>query len=657
MSLEPPNQSLRSHRQTANPHVMAAAVQKQKPYIQDSTHLQLPNVGDKDRERVGNMVKRRFSARIPGQGVPYDAAAAPSLPVGAGSMIDDAVAAGGVPVTKSKTMTSPAKAAPVASGASGMLLKEDLDAHTFVTQQLATSNAEEVDRFVSKLKSLKSRLVDEQREAMYTNYNSFLTVNKEILALNSEVKSLGQAVSNFNVAVSAMVEDALESTSSKSQESSQSSLALPDSSARNRNSMVMLENMWANELASLFKHVEGAVKYLPAIPGRHVVAESGAWYQLNAATWKPLRPVHMFLLNDHLLIAAKNRKKDNMQMQQTQTLVADQCWPLSDIEFLDLSVSRRGTHPVIPNAVSVVCGGVTCVYQTEKPAQHAKVVSAFKKVAGEGRKNDTNKTQQQIRLRESMTYYAARNPSLRGHKELLQGLSNSKGHSRSSSVDITGRTKNLREIDDLVNDLDVKIAHRRFAEATDIILENIKDDKESTDITQQVLDIKLHQRQDELVAHLIDDVATDTSNTAVTHALGLLVRLGHGDQARGVYLETRRNLIHKRTRQVELLGDIPGYIAQVAVTYFRLIRSTAEVFRKCYTDNHLASSIAEWAKSMVEEFVLLFARQLYGVKPDTQTYQQCVSITRQQAAQLSEVGLNLDYLLDYVLSPARASKA
>lgn len=309
MSLEPPNQSLRSHRQTANPHVMAAAVQKQKPYIQDSTHLQLPNVGDKDRERVGNMVKRRFSARIPGQGVPYDAAAAPSLPVGAGSMIDDAVAAGGVPVTKSKTMTSPAKAAPVASGASGMLLKEDLDAHTFVTQQLATSNAEEVDRFVSKLKSLKSRLVDEQREAMYTNYNSFLTVNKEILALNSEVKSLGQAVSNFNVAVSAMVEDALESTSSKSQESSQSSLALPDSSARNRNSMVMLENMWANELASLFKHVEGAVKYLPAIPGRHVVAESGAWYQLNAATWKPLRPVHMFLLNDHLLIAAKNRKR------------------------------------------------------------------------------------------------------------------------------------------------------------------------------------------------------------------------------------------------------------------------------------------------------------------------------------------------------------
>lgn len=619
-------------------------MQKQKPYIQDSTHLQLPNVGDKDRERVGNMVKRRFSARIPGQSVAYDASAAPSLPMGAGNMIDEAVAAGPV-----KKAASPAKA-PVTSGASGMLLKEDLDAHAFVTQQLATSNAEEVDRFVSKLKSLKSRLVDEQREAMYTNYNSFLTVNKEIIALNAEVKTLGTAVTSFNVAVSAMVEDALESTSSKSQASSQSSLALPES-ARNRNSMVMLENMWANELASLFKHVEGAVKYLPAIPGRHVVAESGAWYQLNAATWKPLRPVHMFLLNDHLLIAAKNRKKDNLQ--QTQTLVADQCWPLSDIEFVDLSVSRRGAHPVVPNAVSVVCGGVTCVYQTEKPAQHAKVVSAFKKVAGEGRKSDNNKTQQQIRLRESMTYYAARNPSLRGHKELLQGLSSSKGHSRSSSVDITGRTKNLREIDDLVNDLDVKIAHRRFAEATDIILDNIKDDKESTDITQQVLDIKLHQRQEDLVAHLIDDVATDTSNTAVTHALGLLVRLGHGDQARGVYLETRRNLIHKRTRQVELLGDIPGYIAQVAVTYFRLIRSTAEVFRKCYTDNHLASSIADWAKSMVEEFVLLFARQLYGVKPDTQTYQQCVTITKQQAAQLSEVGLSLDYLLDYVLNPAK----
>lgn len=640
---------------------MAAAVQNSKPYIQDSTHLQLPNVGDKDRERVGNLVKRRFSARIPGQSAPYSAESAPSLPMGASSMIADAERSGGIPKPAApkptqKGRSTSATATGTKKDEGGMLLKENLDAHAFVTQQLAQSNAEEVDRFVSKLKALKTRLDDEQKEAVYNNYNSFLTVNREILSLNSEINTLGQSLKDFNEAIGLMVEDAIETTSSKSQESSQTSLGLPDSSARNRNSMVMLENMWANELASLFKHVEGAVKYLPAIPGRHVVAESGAWYQLNAATWKPLRPVHMFLLNDHLLIAAKKRQKDTLQIQQTQTLVADQCWPLSDIEFLDLSVSRRGAHPVVPNAVSVVCGGVTCVYQTEKPAQHAKVVSAYKKVQGEHRKNDSNRTQQQIRLRESMTYYAARNPSLRGHKELLQGLSSSKSHSRSSSVDITGRTKTLREIDDLVNDLDVKIAHRRFAEATDIILENVKDDKDTTvDITQQVLDIKLRQRQEELVSHLIDDVAADTSNTAVTHALGLLVRLGHGDQARGVYLETRRNLIHKRTRQVELLGDIPGYIAQVAVTYFRLIRSTAEVFRKCYTDNHLASSIADWAKTMVEEFVLLFARQLYGVKPTTQTYQQCVSITKQQAAQLSEVGLSLDYLLDYVLNPKQTN--
>ena len=56
-------------------------------------------------------------------------------------------------------------------------------------------------------------------------------------------------------------------------------------------------------LQTLWKRVEGSQKYLPALPGRHIITESQRWVELNAATWKPRRRVALVLLNDHLLIA------------------------------------------------------------------------------------------------------------------------------------------------------------------------------------------------------------------------------------------------------------------------------------------------------------------------------------------------------------------
>ena len=39
--------------------------------------------------------------------------------------------------------------------------------------------------------------------------------------------------------------------------------------------------MWDSQLQSLFKHVDGASKFVQPLPNRHIVAESGRWFEVN----------------------------------------------------------------------------------------------------------------------------------------------------------------------------------------------------------------------------------------------------------------------------------------------------------------------------------------------------------------------------------------
>lgn len=163
-----------------------------------------------------------------------------------------------------------------------------------------------------------------------------------------------------------------------------------NSSARkyaNRSSVANLEAMWSTHLQELWRRVEGSQKYLPAIPGRHVIHESGRWVELNTATFKPRRRVHLILLNDHLLIAVEKQRQEEKpetsatlfpskaaKAQQTSTtLVADRCLPLQDIELLDLGSNpaastqgsaRRASRLPNANAINIRIGQDSFTYAT-----------------------------------------------------------------------------------------------------------------------------------------------------------------------------------------------------------------------------------------------------------------------------------------------------
>ncbi|KAL8686962.1 MAG: hypothetical protein Q9224_005288, partial [Gallowayella concinna] len=133
----------------------------------------------------------------------------------------------------------------------------------------------------------------------------------------------------------------------------------------NRSSVANLEQIYNNQLQTLWKEVEGSQKYLPAIPGRHVLLEQRRWVELDAATWKPKKKVSLVLLNDHLMVAVEKPKRTqpnsaghgDTRPKDSTKLVAEKCWPLQDIDMLDLSSigSARDKHGM-QHAISVRCG-------------------------------------------------------------------------------------------------------------------------------------------------------------------------------------------------------------------------------------------------------------------------------------------------------------
>ena len=72
--------------------------------------------------------------------------------------------------------------------------------------------------------------------------------------------------------------------------------------------MIDLEQIYKAQLTSLWENIEGSQKFVPLVPGRHLVAETSQFVEINAATYKPKQAVALFLLDDLLLIAVQRKR-------------------------------------------------------------------------------------------------------------------------------------------------------------------------------------------------------------------------------------------------------------------------------------------------------------------------------------------------------------
>jgi len=511
----------------------------------------------------------------------------------------------------------------------------------YVTQLLSNASEEDIQEYQHNLNRIKRRNSMDLKQSVFQNRSQFIRISKEAESLKSEMSNLRSLMAELTTALE------------QSSAAAGSNINALDTSSgvkrrnTNRSSLANLEAMWNTQLHALWKNVEKSQKFLPAVPGRHVVMENGQWVELDSATWKPRRPVHMVLLNDHLLIASKKRKKmDPNLLQQGPAptkLVAEECWPLGEIDVIDMATDQMQEEKAIASAITIRAAGKTWTYRHEKKDNLVKadVLTNIRKAQDELRKANLPKTDQR-NSRSELNYFASRDPSSAKNGEIMDGINAAK-EKPDILIDVDGKKQDFRWVEGQIDELDIDIALQNTEVAVDKVekLRDIEKGLKNHSIAQELVAVKVDERAANLAVVLCRELTDKPSfleSTKTTTAL--LIRLGFEDRAREVYLAVRGDTLTKRQRQCVFDGDLHKYIFSISYVYFTMIKNTVLIFQASFPTSAMSACIS-WANGHLEVFNALLVRQLSAVEKDGKVWRDCMDVVwTHEKDMLGEVGLD-----------------
>ncbi|KAK4696506.1 exocyst complex component 8, partial [Lecanoromycetidae sp. Uapishka_2] len=455
-----------------------------------------PNVNGDTAVNTSDLVKRRYSTRF--TNVPdFNSANAPPIPT--------------VPSLPSQYAQPDSRPSTARQGQKisvdvNVLKDTDLQVENYSTKLLSDASDQELRDYQSSLRKLKNRASTDLQQNVYQNRTQFIKISKEAEKLKGEMRTLRGLMSEL--------------TTSLNQASinigAPEPRAVLDEGARtrarkqaNRSSVANLEAMWNTQLHALWKNVEGSQKYLPAIPGRHVVVEQNSWLELDGATWKAKGQVHIFLLNDHLMIARRRKKKvdpngttsGDFGSKTSSRPVADKCWPLQDIDMVDLNSlgsSGASSRDRVTNAISIRCGNESFTYRSERSssAEKTSLLTAFRRTADEFRRAlRADMEENSSKKNETIEYLTTRDPALSNNTDLLRSLSGAKDRPE-ILIDVDGKRQNLRWVEGQIDELDSEVALQRFEDAVRHVekLRKLAKGLKGSTIAQDLITTKVDER-------------------------------------------------------------------------------------------------------------------------------------------------------------------
>ncbi|KAK5165392.1 exocyst complex component exo84 [Saxophila tyrrhenica] len=631
----------------------------------EDSKLTVPNStsrerGRLNRENTSDLVKRRYSTRFTGgQALQFqDGGAAPPMPTMPAQYAASSREEGRSP---SRDGRSPEPGVGRLKVDTRALKDPNLQAEKYVQSVLADATESDVYAYQNDLQNLKQHASTDLQHNVYQNRTQFIKISKEADKLKSEMRTLRTLMGELTGALG-------QATSAGGAElQNGSSLSLAERKRANRSSVANLEAMWSTHLQVLWKRVEGSQKYLPALPGRHIIVESQRWVELNAATWKPRRRVALVLLNDHLLIASEKKRTDlmngtqsdskskrqSMQQPQSQTtLVAERCWALQDVSLADISSSASampaGTkeHKNMANAINIRVGNESFTYATSDSGEKAGLLVAFRKAQEDLRKQIAAEHGERERQLDDVALHTGRDArSLK--KAAAEAAANDMlggGLSRSNSVlvDAEGRQQSVRHVEGQIDTLDIDIALQRFEDAVARIekLRKLARSIRSNVTASDIILAKVNTRASRLSASISRQLALTSAGTERTKQnVSWLLRLGFEELARSTYLTSRTETLRARTRQLPFTGPLPPYLHALAYTTFTLLLHTFRTSATAFPPAS-GSAVVKWAKEQVDEFNMMLERQLSSVEQGSVLWQECIEVVKGQAGVLSEVGVD-----------------
>lgn len=409
-----------------------------------------------------------------------------------------------------------------------------------VSSILADASEEDIRRYQDELRKTKHRTSVDLQTNVYQNRTQFIKISKEAEKLKGEMRTLRQLMSDLTTT--------LEQTASASGAND-----TVNNRRANRSSIGDLNQIRAGQLQQLYRDVEGSQKYLPPIPGRFIIWKSKRWFELDSATLKARRRVRLLLLNDHLLVAAEKKARNDITGQRDGNraaveYIAQRCLPLQDVQ-----VTRTPEERIIIRA-----GSETFTYdtKTEDKGDKTAFVATFRKTKDDLRKSQEAEVQEKDRTQDSYSHLLAREPGLLKKTDLLETLSDGVNNDQVSTfVDIDGQQRNIRWAESQLDDLDIEIALQHFEEAVVKVdrLKALAKNIRGNEMAKAIVTYKVNERAAKLANVLIKHMVEHNNwFTSVKQHVSWVVQLAFEDRAREAYLEARGNLIKTRSRFVSL---------------------------------------------------------------------------------------------------------
>ncbi|CAR23700.1 exocyst subunit EXO84 [Lachancea thermotolerans CBS 6340] len=638
-----------------------------------SNYSELPQIGTKERNRVGTSMQRRLSFHNPKYVPPSDYSSVPLPQLGSSSLLNVESSNMQARSRSNSTLLRPQQAEVRGDQSLRQILSDSsFKAKEYVAHTLGNASALEIDRFTSELNDLSLEVSDEIKENINRSYAQVLQVNKDLDVASIELKQLRSSISDLEGVMGELESMAekklqLERGQANKARPEQASLMPPTKTpkARDRTSVLMLEKMWNNELAALFKSVEGAQKFISPLSGRHILMEAADWYEINAATLKPLRAVHIFVLNDMIMVAARNQDK------KQHDLIACHCHALRDTNIDPQKDNRIGLYFSNRNQ---------CLIQTQKTREYDRFVSIVR-----GAKDDLNVISQAEkenarRLRDSFSYLQATQQTPgRGLT-----LSPTKGHTRNSSLgNNTARSLNdssdnyllqtiaatmqpqtrfsgvelsrgaFGRFDNDVEDFDIVFARHDYREAihkieslNKFIQALAKESNQDNYMVLNLLQLKVTYRNQLLTNKLTQLASTETFDfSKLVQYVQHLLLLGYSHDALELFLQNRSKYIHELILKVGSTHNPVIYLTQISVIRFqtlkKVVSSVQELFKN--TDTNFSSALVSWCDEEVDKHFALINKQflnLEAIPPSS------IKSSRRQIDDLKSVGLDFVYKLD-----------
>ncbi|OCF35643.1 exocyst complex component EXO84 [Kwoniella heveanensis BCC8398] len=523
--------------------------------------------------------------------------------------------------------------------------KEGFDLAGYMKRTLTGADEEEKQRFKAALMRAKQGNKRELQRNVFKHYAEFVTISKEISTLENDMLELKELLGQWKDLPQLMgMEDTLAPTLDKN--------GNLERRRTQRNSVMDLQNLYRTQLTQLWSTVEGSQKYLPLVPGRHLVFETHNFVELNAATYKAKQSVSMFLLNDLLLIAGRRRTKgatsaaEGDEKRERGRMVAERCWVLADLVVVDVKDSGDLT-----NALKIRRGKEVCVYRTSKPEDKKALLGAFRQVShelGEKKRKESEKEQER---RKSMWHGDKSAGSSTTGAFALPGIIS--GRPLSTIGMSMSDSKDLRWIDEYGDELTMAIAMRDWEEAVKLV-ERGRDLLKTVSSNQAALSL-LTTRLDQLTPSLISQLTHDLSSPSIrkisaSKLVTLLTRLDSAELARDIFLKARTEVMLKRVRSIKCEGDISIYVSELAIVCFTVVRHTSDWYMTAFRENRMASGFVTWAKEQIETFADMFRRQVYAPNIEKGVADECIRVTASHNRKLlRDVGLDFTYVLSTLL--------